>query len=103
MLHRRMVTVSEQFGRDISHQVLVLHTDPAERFSHIDSVDGPSETYAVSMQQTYYPILWFDESDMTEDDARACDAVPITEKFPHDSRFIPVEYIDAWVGPGEES
>ena len=75
---------------------MALYADPVVRFSHIDSVSGESETYAVDTYGHHYLILWFEADTMTEEEARTV-AMPITERFPQDEKHIPGAYLEAWV------
>lgn len=75
---------------------MALYADPVVRFSHIDSVSGEYETYAVDTQGQSYLLLRFEADAMTEEEARAV-AIPITERFPQDEKHIPAAYLEAWV------
>lgn len=75
-------------------------SEEPSRFSHSETLDE-NTVYAITIDGRAYLILWFDPEDMTEEEARAV-AMPMTEKFPQDTRYIPVEYRDAWGGDTEE-
>lgn len=70
------------------------------RFSHIDATD-PHDVYAIDTDGRAYSILWRDEDAITELDARAIGALPITERFLGQDASIPIDYLDAWTGTAE--
>ena len=71
-------------------------------FSHIDSTDPQDFPYAVDTEGHAYQILWRDEDTISEHDARAIGALPMTERFAGQDAIIPPAYLDAWTGTAEE-
>jgi len=74
----------------------------ASTFSHIDNTDPNDGAYAIDTEGHAYHILWRDEDTISEDDARAIGALPITEHFAGQDAAIPVEYLEAWTGTAED-
>lgn len=71
-------------------------------FGYIDASDPTDMPYAVDTQGRHYMILWYDvHMGITEEEARAIGALPISERFVGQDARIPVAYLHAWTASAE--